>query len=800
MTRVNLAGGPQIYYISVLTLLMTLFSYGAYYFWDHGVINVSNIVAVFDSEATLEKLNGGSELKQIHTLVNSDRVRESVPLVTSLLQTSSKLNVAVIGNSQAFTQFKTDLAATRKRVDRLISYPNTASIFRVLGSKVKGFENFVVTNKWRTLTRISRRLNVRIASLLRSADQMIHYQTFKRSVATIKKDVKLMRAVTLSSILSDQEKSVITLKVDTLKTELAMLDNYLTALSSFNREFQKVNSSYLHWLKYITPLVKASVEKLEGLSHQLLISLGGFILLLFTSILGGVAVYHRTKSNLKASYEGLIVQALSDGIIAPENSFDHGLTPSFDLEINRLRDYVHKRMNFGAVFQDALPFSSIMLDSNLKVVWANPLFYESWDLKDYQFSEQTLSWDYLQRFTNLGENDPLVEALNQGVAGIYQIQVKTSLHQESYPYEMYVSPVTSQGQDRIMIFFYPLSSVEQSLANQTKSLVGPVARTLDALTNKHFDLEFMEGIKKDFEIAGISEIFNKFKVHQEMIAQQEEAQQEEHRRLLEHLQEELDRLAQAEKNLIGQFDGAQRMGEGFKSLGSEVVSLIELRQQIANLYSQSVTRMEQIMNNNSDLLLKAAELKCCLNDGQRSVESVIAVKDKFKGMRLRIDDFKYRINQTLDQILLLQKSDQLDSFKMEQAFERVKIEIKEFEKVLQGFNQVVTSLDVSLSKMEMVVGEGDKIVIDQTKEQTERLSGQVTQDMGSYRELKKGMPQQDELLIEIIKQVYGDYQQGVKQLKELSLTVEGRREIDLDLTMPPHLSAPSDPEVVNSLQ
>src|SRR5690606_15681851 len=113
-------------------------------------------------------------------------------------------------------------------------------------------------------------------------------------------------------------------------------------------------------------------------------------------------------------------------------------------------------------------------------------------------------------FTNLGEDDPVMLALKEGIAGIYQIQIKTKKEAESLPYEMYVSPVDYADQKRIMIFLYPLRSVEESLQQQSRAIVGPVLKTLDAIEAREFDGEIQERLSAQFNIAGIDSTFMNF--------------------------------------------------------------------------------------------------------------------------------------------------------------------------------------------------------------------------------------------------------------------------------------------------
>ena len=74
-------------------------------------------------------------------------------------------------------------------------------------------------------------------------------------------------------------------------------------------------------------------------------------------------------------------------------------------------------------------------------------------------NQDYLSWDYLSKLTNIGDNDPVLEGLKNKIAGIYQIQVRLSESEDIRPYEMFVSPVSYNGQMRVMLFFYSLVRV-----------------------------------------------------------------------------------------------------------------------------------------------------------------------------------------------------------------------------------------------------------------------------------------------------------------------------------------------------
>ena len=141
--------------------------------------------------------------------------------------------------------------------------------------------------------------------------------------------------------------------------------------------------------------------------------------------------------------------------------------------------YFEKRMSFGSIFQEALPLSAILLDKNLKVIWANNQFCDDWCISEEEIKKDYMSWDFLNKLTNIGNDDPVLEALKYNVAGIYQVKIKANDEAEVRPFEMFVSPTSYQGETRVMLFFYDLTNLEQTIQEQAKGILNPVKSSLE---------------------------------------------------------------------------------------------------------------------------------------------------------------------------------------------------------------------------------------------------------------------------------------------------------------------------------
>ena len=219
----------------------------------------------------------------------------------------------------------------------------------------------------------------------------------------------------------------------------------------------------------VSPALALNRIKIERQAQNVIFVLLGISSALLLFMVIGYFIYRGTQRSGRRMLESFALQTVKEGIIPTESKFVERTTPAFNDELNKFRSYVHKRMSLGSLFQESTPFPSLLLDSNLNVMWANELFYDSWGIEEGFQVDRTLNWDYIQKSTNLGDGDPIQQALHNEVAGIYQIQYKNHREGEpSIPYEMYVVPGEYSSQKRIMIYFYPLTSMEKTLVDQAK--------------------------------------------------------------------------------------------------------------------------------------------------------------------------------------------------------------------------------------------------------------------------------------------------------------------------------------------
>ncbi|MCO4792741.1 MAG: hypothetical protein KC493_03455 [Bacteriovoracaceae bacterium] len=768
---IKLTRSSHRFHSFVLILSLLFLGYGIWHFWKKGPANIENVTMVFEASSNLEKVKNNNDIKYAKLQVGNDRSREAIKTIMRLERDVKKLNF-LTGEEEVSEKLDNYIKLTKKSLDEMITLPSLSSVLNVLYSRIQSFERFVSSNRWRTLTRISKRISAELKPVRLRKPGVLNQRKISNLVRTINRDLALMEKVTSSSVLQNSEKDLIIARIQTLKTEVVMLKKYLKGLSGFHKNFKGLELSFATWLKKTEPEISLQLIKFENNSKIMLFALGGLFLLLMAGLGLGFVIIKKEDKERKKRIEGFTIDAIKDAIIPVQAKNIQGGSREFYDEIDKYRGYVHKRMSFGTLFRDSLPFSSLILDSNLHVVWANKDFYNSFGIEVDEDRENNINWDFLNQFTNLGENDPVVSALNENISGIYQIQISGHEKKESLPYEMYVTPVEYAGQSRIVIFFYPLKSVEETLSHQMRSVVGPVSRTLEAMSEENFNPEFKEKIKKDFEIAGISELYDKFENYHENISADRDSY--------------LIEIEKLENELFDQYkaidDIKLRLGEGFRNfkkgqdsiseVRNQVINQVSLRSEITDSYRKTIDTAKSLFREEEQLFESCLKLSSDLSENEQAFGSIVQIKDEFKKIKVEVNDFKMNLVQSLEQSLVLQRVEGMD-LRIEQSLNRLKSDIKGFDKILSEFNKRSTQLDVSLSKIGMLLERSSRPDLDIMKVNFVDNKENIEDEMFQVGRLGENGNKVDEETINSLKDFFDDYIVLKDSFKKMALLVDG---------------------------
>lgn len=752
---------PLFIYFSIsLVVTIALVSFGVWTFWQKGPANFERMTLVYESTSKFDEVKNSNTLENIKELVRVDRTKEAVSEFERFEAGVDELNKIV--SIEEYDELNENFQNLRKKLNDITASANKSTLINVLRTKMIGFQNFVVHNQWKTLTRVANKIKTKISVGTTKSSNFYSYSNLKNLHASIVGDVEYMEKVTMRSVLSDEDKNLIVIRLGTLKTELNLLKRSLDSLRDFDSLWKDTNKSYKLWSEKFGPKLTYQKIELNQTSKTTLYGLIGVVGILIGVFAGGLFVVTYTEKRGKKILEDASLELIKDGVIPVRASLKGNWSHPFKEEIEKYRGYIHKRMSFGSIFQDAMPFSSLLLDSNLNAVWANSLFYEHWNI-DNSKKDLSITWDYLSTFTNLGDNDPVISAVREGIAGIYQIQVKTEKSTEAAPFEMYVSPVEYADQKRIMVIFYPLRSLEETLSNQMKSVVSPVVKSLESLMDGNFSGELREKLQQDFTSAGIDHVYTKFTNVNDHFLGQKASFLKEIELLENNLFEQYKIIDDVRIIFEGQKDLQKDAISRFKVAKDKIISVVEMRAKFEEMNHYMVDMSNRLFSEEVELATRSAEIVEIINENKAAFAGLVKSRDQFKSLKSQVELFRARSSQVVDQMQRgTASSATLDKFAGE---------LKEFNSTLAHFSKVSTQLDVGLSKVQIIMDSKEVPDVSEIKDTFKAIRGEMNEVVGQTQSLSRFAQEEDEELIMSLKGLYGSFQNLRSQNGEIENTV-----------------------------
>lgn len=757
----------QYYYVLALVGGVSLFSYGTYHYWKQGPLNVEYVSALYEGTSLVDDVKKRNDVEELKKYVDGDRIKDALNVIERMDGDLKELEKIKAIDEES--SFNTNYQKVKASVSSLSTQPELTTILTSVSGKISQFENFVIEKKWPTLSKMATNLRIKTSPSKIISGGLYNFDKTSNLIASINNDLEAMSNFTQSTGLAQDIKMAILNRIQVLKNETVQLDRYVEEHNKFNKIFKDFNGDYQKWFKQVEPEIALRKLEFEKNSQYILFSIAIFVLGGTVAI--GFGVWLNSWSDKKNSkhVEKTILNVVQHSLIPAEGKLHDVYSTEFVNEFERYRDFVHKRMTFGSIFQEALPFPGLLLDSNLNLIWANHHFYKTWQLDNFDEKTETLTWDFVQRFTNLDDQSSLMNALRLNHSGIIPIQVRPATSDEGgMPFEMYVSPVEYSGQKRIMIIFYPLNAIEENLKIQKNSIVEPTVMALNAIHNDSFSPELQTKISAELDFAGSKEIFDSLKnVHDIKLRERSELNAE-IERLDDLLSKTLNTMSDMRKNLVSNLETQRMSVDKFNQLKNAFGVLLDTRDQLEEQMRMISMSTRELFKDQSKMITTVESSEKMVSDYTKSMKLIADVKSQFKGIRSEVDDFRMRMIQLLDQLLIFQTADS-DNTKIEQFLGKMKFEIKSFDRVLNQLAEVGTQMDVQLTKIEMMNESRSVIELQPLKERFDQVKASFENVQFATSKTSQVSHMKDDEMVQALKTLVGNQKADMKRTDELCL-------------------------------
>jgi len=598
-----------------------------------------------------------------------------------------------------------DLSLGLRTFNKLIgngsSMSNPADALKVLKQKIESLEDVARSQGYKNVGIIAERMKSRIVQL-NSKNAGTSPQ-----IGNLKSDLSRINQLVASSALEEGQKAALKNRFESMSNELDLL----VSLNSHSRDLQAhITQASLSLAQWLIDVEKKALD-MKGMrlkkQNQLILILSMMSGFLVIAWMGLAYLFRWQRTRMGDQVELEVKNVISKGIIADQRfMLDHYSELMRD-DIIRLLDELKIKLNLGSMLHDGLPFAGCMVDKTFKLTWHNQLFLEQLYLSEEEVRSDAFNWDYVRDYLNLDE-DPIYEALVNKIAGIYPVKVKQDEMTPAQPYEMYVTPITANREDRVMVFFYPLISVKEAINEQVSLSRDSIDKFLALWNEEKLGLDEIRVLEKDFKNNDLAGLYkNLVGVHERVDAEKKECLHtirslEKEVAEFESKMKEMRSMEDLKKNVIKQeFKLAHELQESFINTLEKGESLVQIN--------------KTIMQQNDDLKVEAQKLQNMSQDFLKRNKETVEILGQLEGVKTDYKKLKLELLEVKAKLISINNSlfgqlPPLDDQQQKVAM-RYKDELARLDFNVCTLDKKLSQLDVLLGKMQIM---HERIQVEQT--------------------------------------------------------------------------------------
>jgi hypothetical protein len=152
------------------------------------------------------------------------------------------------------------------------------------------------------------------------------------------------------------------------------------------------------------------------------------------------------------------------------------------------------------------------------------------------------------------------------------------------------------------------------------------------------------------------------------------------------------------------------------------------------------------------------------DENKKTFDKIFGLKEGIKEIRGTIFEFRNKIMRSIDQSLTFQKSEN-GSNKLGQSLSKIKFEINGFEKVLHQFSQTMTTLDLSLSKIQILMESKDLPQFDNFRTDFDNAKNHLDTESYDMKQFRSEGDKRSEEMIGNLKKLYDKFIDGIEKQK-----------------------------------
>lgn len=581
----------------------------------------------------------------------------------------------------------------KKFINQNSAFSDPDEALKVLRSKMSTLETVAKTNSFKTIQATAELMLKRAESINPST------ATGMAQLSYLESDLKKLERVVAGSTLTDAEKAGLANRFSGMMTEIEMLKNIFQQSRDLKVHAEQGTIAVNSWVKSLSGKVKDTSALKEEKQQQLILMLVGFIGFIALGWMMAAYLFRWQKQKISTDLEEELKGLIKKGLMEDQRFMFENYTKKTQDELVTLMDQLKIKLSLGGLLHEGLPFAGFMVDKHFKVTWWNQLFCDQLFLSDEEIASDTFNWDYIRDYLNMTEGDPVYEALVNKIAGIYPVKIKSDELSPALPYEMYVSPITANREDRVMIFFYPLMSMKESIDQQVEQIKKPLLQILDSWQKDKLDEDEKSVFEKDFKHIDEEEIYTK------LISIYDRSQADR--------KDLLNSILDLEKENVDYFQAIKDMKSINDKRKEDLKKEMRLVNEMKATLLETVEKSDQLMTINKTVLGQNDELKGQAQQIQMKTQSVLKkhketseiinqldlIKNDYKKLKFELMEIKAKLISMNNSFLASMPA--LDDQQSKLAT-RYKDELARLDFNVATLDKKLSQLDVLFSKLQVM--------------------------------------------------------------------------------------------------
>jgi hypothetical protein len=675
----------------------------------------------------LETIRAKNPFKTIHRSLESVQTNEAHEKLSKLNKSMHSLE------SELGIKRGDELDKIFQEHNRLIqeatAFSKPKELIQTLSDKVNRLESLANSRRWGNLTKMSQRMKARLGQL------QVNARVESPLVRFMQSDLTAMTSLITGSTLEENDKNEVLRQLEGIRQEIAMLLDLHQSRKGFGVLIQRSDEAVGRWaaradLAVGTLKHRAHNAVLTSLHH--LWAIGVF--LIFGWFVIGIIWAMAKRSQQKLQDDNLLA-LLMEGVLSDKPMW-HNLTgPARRDELQHAMKIIRKRMSLGEDFQAAMPFASVLVNHELKLIWGNTLFCEQFGIDEQELTNEFNSWESIITRLSGPDFDPIKQALETSAPGTWQVkwQMEDGV---AIPLEMHVSPIEGKKHNKVLVAFYPMAMMQDAIQSQAQIVMAPVRLALEALENESWSIETEKNLAPQWQQVGLALDWEKLSrtIHRmdqarnDLILQAQRLENEKH----DYMKSIVDLSA-----VLEQRGSAMRTQmQSLKDVRDSLVSLDQLGADLGMDHAALLTSTRNLMKRFDHIYEASRSLSDRMGQAKDAVSQLEKTKLAYRQGKLELQDTKQEMVQLHNEFIDVLP--EMDHRAQELAGE-MKDALMKLDRAITQLDNKMTGFDVQITKLAMAftgpVPEFDRYLVSIDVAAHERVAEEIAQAMQEDQEL-----------------------------------------------------------------